>query len=83
MREGTERPCARGCEGRKTAFPWAPRPTSGFHLSRIGELQETLLDMSLRSRAGEIPDESEWDTDRWAPGGQGGAMVRVPSLASA
>ncbi|XP_044085744.1 lysosomal cobalamin transporter ABCD4 isoform X3 [Neovison vison] len=31
---------------------------------RIGELQETLLDMSLRSRAGEIPDESEWDTDR-------------------
>ncbi|XP_022361028.1 ATP-binding cassette sub-family D member 4 isoform X2 [Enhydra lutris kenyoni] len=31
---------------------------------RIGELQETLLDMSLRSRAGEILDESEWDTDR-------------------
>nr|XP_035973673.1 lysosomal cobalamin transporter ABCD4 isoform X4 [Halichoerus grypus] len=31
---------------------------------RIGELQETLLDMSLKSRGGEVPDESEWDMDR-------------------
>ncbi|XP_064427419.1 lysosomal cobalamin transporter ABCD4 isoform X2 [Mirounga angustirostris] len=31
---------------------------------RIGELQETLLDMSLKSRGGEVLDESEWDVDR-------------------
>nr|XP_025725450.1 ATP-binding cassette sub-family D member 4 isoform X3 [Callorhinus ursinus] len=31
---------------------------------RIGELQETLLDMSLKSQGGEVPDESEWDMDR-------------------
>ncbi|XP_039088212.1 lysosomal cobalamin transporter ABCD4 isoform X2 [Hyaena hyaena] len=31
---------------------------------RIGELKETLLDMSLKSHAGEILDESEWDVDR-------------------
>nr|XP_044629937.1 lysosomal cobalamin transporter ABCD4 isoform X2 [Equus asinus] len=34
---------------------------------RIGELQETLLDMSLKSQDGELVDESEWDLDR-APG---------------
>ncbi|XP_046503699.1 lysosomal cobalamin transporter ABCD4 isoform X2 [Equus quagga] len=34
---------------------------------RIGELQETLLDMSLKSQDGELMDESEWDLDR-APG---------------
>ncbi|XP_036769105.2 lysosomal cobalamin transporter ABCD4 isoform X3 [Manis pentadactyla] len=34
---------------------------------RIGELQETLLDMYLKSQDGEILDESEWDLDR-APG---------------
>ncbi|XP_057588775.1 lysosomal cobalamin transporter ABCD4 isoform X3 [Hippopotamus amphibius kiboko] len=34
---------------------------------RIGELQETLLDMTLKSRDGEILDESEWDVAR-APG---------------
>ncbi|XP_029093344.1 ATP-binding cassette sub-family D member 4 isoform X9 [Monodon monoceros] len=34
---------------------------------RIGELQETLLDMTLKSRDGEILDESEWDLAR-APG---------------
>lgn len=34
---------------------------------RIGELQETLLDMSLESQDGEILDESEWDPPR-APG---------------
>uniref|UniRef100_A0A8C0QUT7 ATP binding cassette subfamily D member 4 n=1 Tax=Canis lupus dingo TaxID=286419 RepID=A0A8C0QUT7_CANLU len=34
---------------------------------RIGELQETLLDMSLKLRGGEILDESEWNMDR-APG---------------
>ncbi|XP_036887016.1 lysosomal cobalamin transporter ABCD4 isoform X3 [Sturnira hondurensis] len=34
---------------------------------RIGELQETLLDMSLKSQDGEILDESEWDSPR-APG---------------
>ncbi|XP_026375300.1 lysosomal cobalamin transporter ABCD4 isoform X2 [Ursus maritimus] len=33
---------------------------------RIGELQETLLDMTLKSWGGEIPDESEWDMDRAA-----------------
>ncbi|XP_037688234.1 lysosomal cobalamin transporter ABCD4 isoform X1 [Choloepus didactylus] len=31
---------------------------------RIGELQETLLDMSLKSQDYEILDESEWDLDR-------------------
>ncbi|XP_073656347.1 lysosomal cobalamin transporter ABCD4 isoform X3 [Tursiops truncatus] len=31
---------------------------------RIGELQETLLDMTLKSRDGEILDESEWDLAR-------------------
>ncbi|XP_041615722.1 lysosomal cobalamin transporter ABCD4 isoform X1 [Vulpes lagopus] len=34
---------------------------------RIGELQETLLDMSLKLQGGEILDESEWNMDR-APG---------------
>ncbi|XP_016063689.1 PREDICTED: ATP-binding cassette sub-family D member 4 isoform X7 [Miniopterus natalensis] len=34
---------------------------------RIGELQETLLDMSLKSQDSEILDESEWDSHR-APG---------------
>ncbi|XP_066884192.1 lysosomal cobalamin transporter ABCD4 isoform X3 [Kogia breviceps] len=34
---------------------------------RIGELQETLLDMTLKSQDGEILDESEWDLAR-APG---------------
>ncbi|XP_036984023.2 lysosomal cobalamin transporter ABCD4 isoform X2 [Artibeus jamaicensis] len=34
---------------------------------RIGELQETLLDMSLESQDGEILDEREWDSPR-APG---------------
>ncbi|XP_024424055.2 lysosomal cobalamin transporter ABCD4 isoform X1 [Desmodus rotundus] len=34
---------------------------------RIGELQETLLDMSLKSQDGETLDESEWDSHR-APG---------------
>nr|XP_008514643.1 PREDICTED: ATP-binding cassette sub-family D member 4 isoform X1 [Equus przewalskii] len=34
---------------------------------RIGELQETLLDMSLKSQDGELVDESKWDLDR-APG---------------
>ncbi|XP_070106421.1 lysosomal cobalamin transporter ABCD4 isoform X5 [Equus caballus] len=44
------------------------RTSSGFHfLPRIGELQETLLDMSLKSQDGELVDESEWDLDR-APG---------------
>ncbi|XP_034498473.1 ATP-binding cassette sub-family D member 4 isoform X1 [Ailuropoda melanoleuca] len=33
---------------------------------RIGELQETLQDMTLKSRGGEILDESEWDMDRAA-----------------
>uniref|UniRef100_G1MIY0 ATP binding cassette subfamily D member 4 n=1 Tax=Ailuropoda melanoleuca TaxID=9646 RepID=G1MIY0_AILME len=37
---------------------------------RIGELQETLQDMTLKSRGGEILDESEWDMDRWVPGWQ-------------
>ncbi|XP_072819512.1 lysosomal cobalamin transporter ABCD4 isoform X3 [Vicugna pacos] len=31
---------------------------------RIGELQETLLDMSLKSKDDEILDESEWNLDR-------------------
>ncbi|VFV21032.1 atp-binding cassette sub-family d [Lynx pardinus] len=31
---------------------------------RIGELEETLLDMSPKSHGGEILDESEWDVDR-------------------
>ncbi|XP_042846044.1 lysosomal cobalamin transporter ABCD4 isoform X2 [Panthera tigris] len=31
---------------------------------RIGELEETLLDMSPKSHGGEILDESEWDMDR-------------------
>ncbi|XP_059995073.1 lysosomal cobalamin transporter ABCD4 isoform X12 [Lagenorhynchus albirostris] len=31
---------------------------------RIGELQEILLDMTLKSRDGEILDESEWDLAR-------------------
>lgn len=31
---------------------------------RIGELQETLLDMSLKSQDGESLDESEWDLGR-------------------
>ncbi|XP_075387515.1 lysosomal cobalamin transporter ABCD4 isoform X2 [Tenrec ecaudatus] len=34
---------------------------------RIGELQETLLDMSLKSQDSEDLDESKWDSDR-APG---------------
>ncbi|XP_059770634.1 lysosomal cobalamin transporter ABCD4 isoform X4 [Balaenoptera ricei] len=34
---------------------------------RIGELQETLLDMTLKSQDGEVLDESEWDLAR-APG---------------
>ncbi|XP_066198651.1 lysosomal cobalamin transporter ABCD4 isoform X4 [Saccopteryx leptura] len=34
---------------------------------RIGELQETLLDMSLKSQDGESLDEGEWDSHR-APG---------------
>ncbi|KAM7156248.1 lysosomal cobalamin transporter ABCD4 isoform 2-T2 [Molossus nigricans] len=34
---------------------------------RIGELQETLLDMFRKSQDGEILDESEWDSHR-APG---------------
>jgi len=49
---------------------------------RIGELQETLLDMSLKSRGGEVPDESEWDMDRWVPGWQGSAVVGAPSWGS-
>ncbi|XP_032338248.1 ATP-binding cassette sub-family D member 4 isoform X1 [Camelus ferus] len=32
---------------------------------RIGELQETLLDMSLKSKDDEILDESEWNLDRF------------------
>ncbi|EPQ18511.1 ATP-binding cassette sub-family D member 4 [Myotis brandtii] len=34
---------------------------------RIGELEETLLDMSLKSQDGELLDEGEWDSHR-APG---------------
>ncbi|XP_014639890.1 PREDICTED: ATP-binding cassette sub-family D member 4 isoform X2 [Ceratotherium simum simum] len=41
------------------------RPSSGFYfLPRIGELQEALLDMSLKLQDSEILDESEWDLDR-------------------
>ncbi|XP_060031449.1 lysosomal cobalamin transporter ABCD4 isoform X2 [Erinaceus europaeus] len=37
---------------------------------RIGELQEALLDMSLKSHDGETPDDSEWDrTPRWPAAG--------------
>ena len=40
-------------------------PASGSHFwPRIGELQETLLDMSLKSQDGETLDESEWDSHR-------------------
>uniref|UniRef100_A0AAA9TIU2 ATP binding cassette subfamily D member 4 n=1 Tax=Bos taurus TaxID=9913 RepID=A0AAA9TIU2_BOVIN len=35
---------------------------------RIGELQETLLDMTLKSQDGEFLDESQWDLAR-GPGG--------------
>lgn len=63
-------------------MPVPPRPeNSGFHfLPRIGELQETLLDMSLKLRGGEILDESEWNMDRWVPGWQGSAVVVEATL---
>ena len=51
-------------------------------MPRIGELQETLQDMTLKSRDGEILDESEWDMDRWVPGWQGSAVRGAPSSGS-
>lgn len=33
-------------------------------MPRIGELQETLLDMTPKSQDGEILDESQWDLAR-------------------
>lgn len=67
MRKGTENsPCPSGCERKRSiTFSWATRPASGFHsLPRIGELQDTLLDMSLKSQDSEILDESEWNVHR-------------------
>lgn len=54
-----------GEEERRKAFTGAPRPSSGFYfLPRIGELQETLLDMTPKSQDGEFLDESQWDLAR-------------------
>lgn len=52
-------------KGISIAFIWASRPASGFHfLPRIGELQDTLMDVSLKSQDSEILDDSEWDLHR-------------------
>uniref|UniRef100_G1P2N5 Lysosomal cobalamin transporter ABCD4 n=1 Tax=Myotis lucifugus TaxID=59463 RepID=G1P2N5_MYOLU len=44
---------------------------------RIGELEETLLDMSLKSQDGELLDEGEWDSHR----GPGMATSRAADTA--